>query len=130
MRKPEPATGPSRAVPASAAKSKAAPTTHAGPSSGTSSKVPLNTKASIKLKVPPKELPQSEPEEPYEELPSIASEYSDSDDDTQSKKTAALPNWAQSPALKAQLIAQSRIDPDDVFGAIPDLKLEGASLHV
>lgn len=77
---------------------------------------------------PPPPAPVEEPpeeEEVYEELPDIASEYSDSDDDTQAKKTAALPQWAQSPALKAQLQAQSRLDPDDIFGAVPELKLEG-----
>ena len=51
--------------------------------------------------------------------------YSDSDEDTQAAKAAKLPGWAQSPALKAALAAQSRIDPDDIFGTIQPLQMEG-----
>lgn len=121
---------------ASVTKAKISSTTGKAPAPGSSTKptgnkVPLHKNAG-KLKAPqPVSTPAppppaiEEPEEVYEELPDIASEYSDSDDDTQAKKSAALPQWAQSPALKAQLIAQSRLDPDEIFGAVPELKLEG-----
>ncbi|KAG8986206.1 hypothetical protein FRB93_005464 [Tulasnella sp. JGI-2019a] len=56
------------------------------------------------------------------ELPEINSEYEDSDDEERNKTT--LPDWAQSPVLRQQLIDQSTIDPEEYFGAIPELKME------
>lgn len=55
------------------------------------------------------------------ELPDIDSEYYDSDDENRKR---ALPNWAQSPALREALQSQSTVDPDDIFGAIKPLKME------
>lgn len=69
-------------------------------------------------------------DEPYVELPSIDSEYSDDDEDERERKNAALPSWAQSPFLREQLESQARIDPGTVFGPIPDLKMEGPSFAV
>lgn len=57
------------------------------------------------------------------ELPDIASEYSNSDDEGRSKKFDP-PVWAQSPALHAELELQSTMNPDDIFGAIKPLKME------
>ncbi|KAG8883850.1 hypothetical protein FRB98_002762 [Tulasnella sp. 332] len=56
------------------------------------------------------------------ELPDINSEYENSDDEERNKAT--LPDWAHSPVLRQQLIDQSTIDPEEYFGAIPELKME------
>lgn len=68
--------------------------------------------------------------EAYIELPDIDSEYSDDDEEEQERKNAALPQWAQSPFLREALDAQAQIDPADIFGPIPDLKMEGATIRV
>ena len=39
-------------------------------------------------------------------------------------KTFDPPQWAQSPALRAELELQSTMNPDDIFGAIKPLKME------
>ena len=57
------------------------------------------------------------------ELPDIRSDYSNSDDDER-VKTFDPPDWAQSPALRAELELQSTMNPDDIFGAIKPLKME------
>ncbi|KDE06614.1 hypothetical protein MVLG_03110 [Microbotryum lychnidis-dioicae p1A1 Lamole] len=62
--------------------------------------------------------------EPYQELPEIDSEYSDSgDEEARAVKIAAMPGWAQSPALAAALYAQQQINPRDIFGPIPPLQM-------
>lgn len=76
---------------------------------------------------PPKPAVVATPEQ-YIELPDIDSEYSDDDEEEQERKNAALPQWAQSPYLREALDAQAQIDPADIFGPIPDLKMEGALL--
>jgi len=57
------------------------------------------------------------------ELPDINSEYSDSEDEDR-PKSFVPPEWAQSPALRQQLVDQSRWDPDDFFGRIGPLRME------
>ena len=57
------------------------------------------------------------------ELPDIASEYSNSDDEDR-PRTFDPPTWAQSPALRAELELQSTMNPDDIFGAIKPLRME------
>lgn len=57
------------------------------------------------------------------ELPDIASEYSDSDDEDR-VKTFNPPDWAQSPALRQQLRGQRAINPDDIFGPVQPLRME------
>ncbi|GAA5956271.1 hypothetical protein JCM21900_006591 [Sporobolomyces salmonicolor] len=67
--------------------------------------------------------PKPEPE-PYQELPEIDSEYSDSDDEAHEKKVASFPRWAQSPALAHALLEQRKINPDEIFGPIPPLSIQ------
>ncbi|GAA6022555.1 hypothetical protein JCM10207_006584 [Rhodosporidiobolus poonsookiae] len=62
--------------------------------------------------------------EPYQELPEIDSEYSDSDDEAHEKKVASFPRWAQSPALAHALLEQRKVNPDDIFGPIPQLSIQ------
>jgi hypothetical protein len=75
----------------------------------------------------PHHTPKPDPE-PYQELPEIDSEYSDSDDEAHEKKVASFPQWAQSPALSHALMEQRKVNPDDIFGPIPALSIQGASL--
>ncbi|KAF9526493.1 hypothetical protein CPB83DRAFT_794894 [Crepidotus variabilis] len=56
------------------------------------------------------------------ELPDINSEYSDSDDE--GRVAPDLPDWAQSPELRQALEMQSRINPADIFGPVPVLRME------
>ncbi|KAK0245709.1 hypothetical protein EDD85DRAFT_801926 [Armillaria nabsnona] len=59
------------------------------------------------------------------ELPDVPSEYSDSDDeDRKMKKAGELPLWAQSPELRQALENQATINPDDIFGPVPVLRME------
>ncbi|KAK0208219.1 hypothetical protein DFS33DRAFT_1302110 [Desarmillaria ectypa] len=59
------------------------------------------------------------------ELPDVPSEYSDSDDeDRKLKKARELPLWAQSPELRQALENQATINPDDIFGPVPVLRME------
>ncbi|GAA6027374.1 hypothetical protein JCM8097_007806 [Rhodosporidiobolus ruineniae] len=67
--------------------------------------------------------PKPEPE-PYQELPEIDSEYSDSDDEAHEKKVASFPRWAQSPALAHALMEQRKVNPDEIFGPIPPLSIQ------
>ena len=57
------------------------------------------------------------------ELPDINSEYSDSEDEDR-PRTFDPPEWAQSPELRQQLLQQSRLDPDEIFGPIGPLRME------
>ena len=57
------------------------------------------------------------------ELPDINSEYSDSEDEGR-VRTFDPPHWAQSPEIREALQAQSKVNPDDVFGAIKPLRME------
>jgi len=57
------------------------------------------------------------------ELPDIASEYSDSDDEDRAKSFNP-PDWAQSPFLRQQLRNQSTINPDAIFGPVQPLRME------
>jgi hypothetical protein len=68
---------------------------------------------------------QTEPIIPSEsiELPDINSEYSDSDDEDR-VRTFDPPEWAQSPELRQALEMQSRINPDDIFGAVRPLRMD------
>ncbi|ORX37136.1 inner centromere protein [Kockovaella imperatae] len=57
------------------------------------------------------------------ELPDIASEYSDSDDEDKSKDFIR-PAWAESPELRHALQQQSTRDPDELFGPIKPVNME------
>ena len=71
---------------------------------------------------------QADPEpEPFA-LPDIDSEYSDSDDEAHAKKEAALPVWTHSPELRQALATQATFNPDELFGEIPQLRMEGKQL--
>jgi hypothetical protein len=70
--------------------------------------------AQIRAQQPPKERSENI------ELPDIASEYSDSDDEDKKLKQ---PGWTQSPDVREQLNQQRMINPDDVFGTIPELQM-------
>lgn len=72
-------------------------------------------------------LPRPKQSEPEIILPDISSEYSDSDSEEHRRKARALPQWAQSPELQAAFEAQRSIDPDDVFGAMKPLQMDGES---
>jgi hypothetical protein len=61
-------------------------------------------------------------------LPDIDSEYSDSDDEAHAKKEAAMPVWTHSPELRQALAVQATFNPDDLFGEIPQLRMEGEIL--
>lgn len=56
-------------------------------------------------------------------LPSIRSEYSDSDDEP-SESDFKRPAWAESPALRHALEAQAQVNPDELFGPIKPLRME------
>lgn len=51
--------------------------------------------------------------------------YSDSGDEGHDEKVRALPQWAQSPALADALYRQQRVNPDQIFGPIPPLSMQG-----
>lgn len=55
-------------------------------------------------------------------LPEIHTDSEDEDD--QGGDDFAVPDWADSPALRDQLAAQDSIDPAEVFGPMPELKME------
>lgn len=51
--------------------------------------------------------------------------YSNSDDDEDDRaKGFVRPDWAMSPALRAQLVAQATRDPDELFGPIKPPNME------
>ncbi|ORY31862.1 hypothetical protein BCR39DRAFT_456227, partial [Naematelia encephala] len=57
-------------------------------------------------------------------LPDIASEYSNSDDESNASPDFKRPAWAESPALRAALEAQATRNPDDLFGEIKPVSME------
>jgi hypothetical protein len=57
-------------------------------------------------------------------LPDIASEYSDSGDETDDSPAFKRPGWAESPALRAALAAQASKNPDELFGPIRPLSMD------
>lgn len=57
------------------------------------------------------------------ELPEIDSEYSDSDDEDK-KKTFDPPDWAQQANVTNALQTLSRVNPDNIFGAVQPLAIE------
>jgi len=71
------------------------------------------------------ERPKTEPPIPSEmiELPEPNSEYSDSEDEGGQRKLE-VPEWTQSPELRAALESQSRVNPDDIFGPVRPLRME------
>ncbi|CED82673.1 Inner centromere protein, ARK-binding domain [Phaffia rhodozyma] len=58
------------------------------------------------------------------ELPDIASEYSDSEDEDRAQKHAQFPVWTTSPSMKAALKEQETFNPDDIFGPMKPLAME------
>ena len=57
------------------------------------------------------------------ELPEIDSEYSDSEDEDK-KKNFDPPDWAQQANVTNTLQSLSRVNPDDIFGAVQPLAIE------
>ena len=57
------------------------------------------------------------------ELPEIDSEYSDSDDEDR-KKNFDPPDWAQQTNVTNALQTLSRVNPDNIFGAVQPLAIE------
>ena len=57
------------------------------------------------------------------QLPEIDSEYSDSDDEDQ-KKNFDPPDWAQQANVTNALQSLSRVNPDNIFGAVQPLAIE------
>lgn len=59
------------------------------------------------------------------DLPDIASEYSDSEDESDGDSPAfKRPSWAESPELREALRRQANRDPDELFGPIKPLVME------
>jgi hypothetical protein len=56
------------------------------------------------------------------DLPEINTDSED--DDSDAGNDFKVPDWANSPAIRAQLAAQDSIDPAQVFGPISELKME------
>lgn len=51
-----------------------------------------------------------------EDLPDVASEYSDSDDEACMRKRKLEPSWTRGRELEDLLLQQSTVDPDEIFG--------------
>jgi hypothetical protein len=69
--------------------------------------------------------PQPPPEKSENiELPDIASEYSDSDDEERNNKKRAMPFWVQSPDVRNALARQNTLNPDGIFGGVQELHME------
>ena len=89
-------------------------------------KAPANDKDEVhRAKGHAVQTPRQPPPVPSEsiELPDINSEYSDSEDEDR-PRTFDPPEWAQSPELRQQLVQQSRLNPDEIFGRIGPLRME------
>jgi hypothetical protein len=81
---------------------------------------PPAAKAVQKAKAPARPAPATKERSENIELPDIASEYSDSDDESKESKKRLQPGWTHSPDVRQKLEEQRNINPDDVFGAIPE----------
>ncbi|KAG8810190.1 hypothetical protein FRC19_004687, partial [Serendipita sp. 401] len=57
------------------------------------------------------------------DLPDIKSEYSDSEDESR-PRSYNPPIWAQSPDLRQALEDMRTVNPDTIFGAMPQLKMD------
>lgn len=116
----KPAAAPTGIVPPAAAKGKAKAKDQAQderpPAMVLQKQMQDRAKAQMKASLPPRETSENI------ELPDIASEYSDSDDED--RKAFAGPDWAASPELASKLQAQAGLNPDDIFGAIQPLQME------
>lgn len=53
---------------------------------------------------------------PDDELPEVASEYSDSEDEASIKKRKLEPSWTRGRELEELLLQQATLDPDEIFG--------------
>jgi hypothetical protein len=115
-----PVAGPSGSQPAAAGASTTKPTHAKAPSVD---KQPAL--AAVRTPKPALTVPQP-PRERSEniELPDIASEYSDSDDEERNAKKAAQPSWVQSPDVRNALIQQGSFNPDEIFGGVQELRME------
>ncbi|KAF2091783.1 hypothetical protein K490DRAFT_61213 [Saccharata proteae CBS 121410] len=72
-----------------------------------------------------KTIPTASPHFPTPELPEIATDSEDSDSDSDSGAAAfKAPSWVNSPALRELLSQQQLVDPMEVFGPIPELRME------
>lgn len=60
--------------------------------------------------------PARGPDTTADELPDVASEYSDSDDEATTKKRKTEPSWTRGRELEEQLLQQATVDPDEIFG--------------
>lgn len=118
--KPGPAPTPAAASTASKGKGKATAKEHDDdsrpPAKLLQKQMQERAKAQMQSKQPPREKSENI------ELPDVASEYSDSEDED--RKQFQAPDWAQSPAIAATLQHQSGLNPDDIFGAIQPLRME------
>jgi hypothetical protein len=94
-----------------------------GPSSVPSSK-PSGSKATEKPTRPAVVPKPSREKSENIELPDIASEYSDSDDEERNMKKKALPSWAQSPDVRNALTRLNTVNPDAIFGGVRELHME------
>lgn len=85
----------------------------------------LQTQMAARAKAQLRAAKQIETVIPSEEidLPHINSDYSDSDDEDKPRGYEP-PEWAQSPDLRHALSEQSRLNPDNLFGAIRPLRME------
>lgn len=85
----------------------------------------LQTQMAARAKAQLQAAKQIEPPIPSEEidLPDIRSDYYDSDEEDQGRGYEP-PVWAQSPVLRQALESQSTVNPDEIFGAVPPLRME------
>ena len=51
-----------------------------------------------------------------EELPDVATDYSDSEDEASIKRRKLEPSWTRGRELEDLLMQQSTVDPDEIFG--------------
>ena len=58
------------------------------------------------------------------EIPTDSEEDEDDDEEEDRDKNFQVPDWAQSPALRALLNAQQMMDPEEVFGPMAPLQME------
>jgi hypothetical protein len=99
---------------------------------GASSSQPMAGSSSTSIvdaarsKTPALAPPPSKPRERSEniELPDIASDYSDSDDEERNAKKAAQPDWVHSPAVRDALVRQGAVNPEGIFGEVQELHME------
>ncbi|RPA98461.1 hypothetical protein L873DRAFT_1790261 [Choiromyces venosus 120613-1] len=123
-----------RFAPAEASTSASGPSTSSNPTANPTSNNPaFKTPGTSKKSMRPAKTPAGIKESPiYQngeliELPEIPTDSEDSDSDTYpptSSNPFRVPDWAESPELRAQLQRQQTMNPEEVFGPMARLDME------